>query len=202
MARADAASAMVNLRRGALDLSMLYGPDETPMPGLRDPGAPARMRAPHDCAAPEVMAAEPRNHLTPALSRLYRALIHLHRLDHDEAHLELALGALRAVADATELRRRGRRIGEYLMALEALRAPYVLLSVVGPDDAPTRALVAAARALPHPNELVEVGRPGESRYPYPGEPAVYLCNESRCSIPVTDPNALASAATRFLAPAE
>ena len=52
-----------------------------------------------------------------------RALIHLHRLDHDEAHLELALGALRAVADATELRRRGRRIGEYLMALEALRPP-------------------------------------------------------------------------------
>lgn len=80
LARINAAAAMVNLRRGALDLSMLYGPDATPMPGLRDPSAPARMLAPHDGAAPKGPSADPRNHLTPALSRLHRALINLHNM--------------------------------------------------------------------------------------------------------------------------
>ena len=45
---------------------------------------------------------------------------------------------------------------------------------------------------------VELGRPGASRYPYPGEPAAYLCDDEACSLPVHDPAELAGAAERFL----
>lgn len=97
----------------------------------------------------------------------------------------------------------GRMIGEYLLALEALEATQLVLSVVGPaDDARTRALFEAARAVPDPRCLVELGRPGASRYPYPGEPAVFLCSNEACSMPVTEPAALAAQARGFLADAE
>ena len=131
-----------------------------------------------------------------------RALIRLARLSGDDAYREHAVSALQAVSGARSLRRLGRKVGEYVMALEELAAPYVLVSVVGPDDATTRALHGAAFRLSAPNRLVELGRPGQSRYPFPGEPAAYLCNAEACSVPVSDPDALAAAAVRFLDAAE
>lgn len=127
-----------------------------------------------------------------------RGLIRLSRLTGESSHRELAVAALGAVSGTESLRRLGRKVGEYLMALEELEAPYVLVSVVGPDDERTRALRAAAFRLAHPNRLVELGRPGESRYPYPGAPAAYLCNAEACSVPVSDPSELPAAAERFL----
>lgn len=90
-------------------------------------------------------------------------------------------------------------IGEYLLALELARTSHVVLSVVGPDDdARTEALRRAAIAFYDPVRLVELGRPGASRYPYPGEPAVFLCTGESCSTPITDPDALAESARSFL----
>ena len=128
-----------------------------------------------------------------------RGLLRLHRLDHDEDTLALALGALRGVADANHIRRRGRRIGEYVMALEELAAEHVLLSVVGPDDDATRTMHFAALAVHDPRAEVELRRPEQSRYPYPGRAAAYLCNERRCSAPLTDAEQLPAAVRRFLA---
>lgn len=128
-----------------------------------------------------------------------RGLIRLSRLTAEAVHRERAIAALQSVSGAESLRRLGRKVGEYVMALEELEANYVLVSVVGPDEERTRELRAVAFRLPQPNRLVELGRPGESRYPFPGQPAAYLCNAEACSVPVSDPAALAAAAERFLA---
>jgi len=127
-----------------------------------------------------------------------RGLLRLHRLTHEARWRDAAVAALRAVGSESAIRSGGRRIGEYLLALEELRAPYVLVSVVGPDAEATSALHRAALALPLPQVIVELGRPGDSRYPYPGEPAAYLCNAEACSIPVAEVEGLEDAALRFL----
>lgn len=128
-----------------------------------------------------------------------RALLELSRRRDDDRWRELAVGALRAVARPAELRRLGRMVGEVLLALEALEAGHVVLSVVGPaGEARTEALHRAALDFDDPTRLVELGRPGASRYPYPGEPAVFLCTAEACSMPVTDPTELAESARAFL----
>lgn len=127
-----------------------------------------------------------------------RGFVHLGRLTDDERWIELAKSALRSQTPAT-IEAAGRRGGDYLLALEELLGPYVLLSIVGPDDEATRALHAAAFALPLPQRLVELDRPGEGRYPFPGQPAVFLCNESACSMPVSDPSELTAQAEAILA---
>jgi uncharacterized protein YyaL (SSP411 family) len=114
------------------------------------------------------------------------------------SHGELAAGALRACARPSELRAMGRMAGEYLLALEHARSGYVLLSVVGPDEPRTRALHDAALRFYDPTRLVELGRPGASRYDYPGEPAVFSCTHEACSMPVFDAAELGSAARTFL----
>lgn len=131
-----------------------------------------------------------------------RALLRLARLSHDdavEAHLrELAIESLRAIARPDDLRALGRMVGEPLLALEELESGFVILSVVGPDDPRTEALHRAAMANTYPLRLVELGRPGASRYPYPGEPAIFLCSGEACSMPVTDASELEASAHAFL----
>lgn len=129
---------------------------------------------------------------------LSRGLLELFRRTADARYETAALSALNVGSHAA-VRREGRRIGDYLMALEERQAPYVLVSVVGPDDAPTHALHVAGVELSIPNRIVEVGRPGASRYPFPGEPSAYLCNAYACSRPVSDAARLGDAAREFLA---
>ncbi len=127
-----------------------------------------------------------------------RALLALSRLaDRDELR-DAALSMLRACGRPAELRALGRMIGEYLLALELASSGNVVLSVVGPEDARTAALHRAALAFADPTRLVELARPGASRYPYPGEPAVFLCSGESCSMPITDPDALDDTARAFL----
>ncbi len=127
-----------------------------------------------------------------------RALLTLGRLTDEPRFSDRAIAALRACVRRSELRSMGRMIGEYLLALEAQRASYVRLYVVGPDVDATRALHRAAIALYDPTRIVELARPDESHYPYPGEPSVFLCTADSCSMPVTDPDALSEAAREFL----
>ena len=128
-----------------------------------------------------------------------RVLLALYRIEGEQALHDGALAAVRAVGRPDALRVQGRKVGEYLLALEELRAPYAIFSVVGPaGDPETAALHRAALRFHHPTRLVELGRPGASRYPYPGAPAVYLCTASACSMPIADPVELPEAARRFL----
>ena len=134
---------------------------------------------------------------------LAQSLLRLARLeiDHDagERWHAMAVSALEGCDRPEELRRMGRMIGELLVALEMLEAGHVILSVVGPvDDARTDALFNAARAVYEPTGLLERAEPGASRYPYPGSPAVYMCSDSACSLPVSDAGRLAGAVAAFL----
>ncbi len=109
-----------------------------------------------------------------------------------------ALTILRALAIPSRVRGRGRKGAEYLLALEEAQAPYVLVSIVGPDAPETRALRDAALQAPSSNLLVETHLPGNSRYPFPGRSAAFLCNHDSCSLPVFEPSALPDALARFL----
>ncbi|MBX3269914.1 MAG: thioredoxin domain-containing protein [Sandaracinaceae bacterium] len=127
-----------------------------------------------------------------------RALLAIARLTDTASYRDAAVAALRAASRPRAVRRLGRMIGELALALETLRDGHVVLSVVGPDEPRTSALFAAARRLDEPTRLVELGRPGASRYPYPGEPAVFLCSSHACSMPVYDPAELPTALASFL----
>lgn len=125
-----------------------------------------------------------------------RALLRLHRLEGDAHWRDAAEGAL--TFDEAALRNAGRTVGELALALDELASRYVLVSVVGPAEDPrTEALHHAALTLPPPR-LVELGRPGASRYPYPDVPAAYLCDAVSCSVPVDDGGELRSSVARFL----
>lgn len=127
-----------------------------------------------------------------------RTFAQIARLRDEPTYREVALRALRAAGRADALRRQGRMVGELLLALEALRDGLVILSVVGPDEPRTAALHRAALRFYDPACLVELGRPGASRYPYPDEPAVFLCTNESCSMPIFDPDELPTSLASFL----
>ena len=116
----------------------------------------------------------------------------------DDALRGRALAVLRDVAQPAAIAREGRKVGALLLAHERARSGYFLLSVVGEQaDPATQALHRAALHLQRPDRLVELGFPGESRYPYPGEAAVYLCSRDACSLPFMDEHALAPGVGSF-----
>jgi uncharacterized protein YyaL (SSP411 family) len=99
----------------------------------------------------------------------------------------------RAIAEA------GRKAGDALIALDDALHGYVMFTVVGPQADPrTQALRKAAYEVYAPHALLRSDEPGQSHYPYPGEPAIYLCSDSACSAPVTSPDALAESLSAFV----
>ena len=66
-----------------------------------------------------------------------------------------------------------------------------------PDDERTKALFAAALRVHATALLVELQAPGGD-YPDTGSPAVYVCDDSACSEPLTNPRTLTARATEFL----
>jgi hypothetical protein len=132
------------------------------------------------------------------------------------------LGLLRvaALGGRDDLRRTAERVlRTHAFVLERAPAAYPTLAraacwaerglsgavVVGdPGDARTRALALRARRLLAPEEIVLVTAPGDptpagvdpswlaDRTPLTGAPAAYLCRGSVCSLPVTEPAALAA----------
>jgi uncharacterized protein YyaL (SSP411 family) len=133
-----------------------------------------------------------------------RFLVALHRhLDGDgriaTPYREAAERALAAVGRRETVAHEGRIIGQLLLGLEAVLEPIVDVTVVGaPDDPRTHALHLAALRYPEPRAVLERSLPGE-RYPDIGKPAVYLCTESACSTPITDPARLPALADELLA---
>jgi len=131
-----------------------------------------------------------------------RFLIELHRtLDHKEDNLPYEPAARRALISVSRpktIKSYGRSIGEYLVALELLRATPVDITVVGaPSDPTAEALHRAARTLYAPQATIAWSAPGE-RYPDRGKPAVYLCTDTTCSPPIFAPGAVPERGRLFL----
>ena len=86
------------------------------------------------------------------------------------------------------------------MALEKLTAAYVEFSIVGDEsDAASAALFAAGREAYHPRKLLHFENTG--RYPARNNPAMYICNPDRCSIPIEDPALVTKQSNSFRLPA-
>lgn len=146
-------------------------------------------------------------------ARMARLLLRAGAVTHDDAMRERGKQILAALsphadelvvasptADAPDRVALRQGAGDYALALETALAPYAVLTVVGPaSDARTQALLSSARRYEHPTRLVRADAPGEGKYPYPGEPVVYLCNDNACSMPVREPSELAAAAAAFMA---
>lgn len=131
-----------------------------------------------------------------------RFLLELHRqLDHDAEGLPYAPAAertLRTISAPDMVQGQGRVLGEYLSALAELAATPVDITVVGRNDQPAAlALLRAALAYDEPRAALSLSPPG-ARYPDQGKPAAYLCTDTACSTPITDPARFAAAADAFL----
>ena len=103
---------------------------------------------------------------------------------------------LRATAAPGVVEREGRITGNLAISLELLIAGYVEFSVVGDHDDPAaHALLEAGRAVYEPRKLVHFEKPG--RYPARDKPAMYICNEDQCSLPISDPGSVPLQAAQF-----
>jgi hypothetical protein len=129
-----------------------------------------------------------------------RLLLKVGRLEGDASLVEAAKKALSSFASEAQVKEEGRLIGEYVLALEEEAAEPLHFAVVGAkDDAGARALLRAALAVNAPYRIVEITAPGE-KYPDLGKPALFICGESFCSPPITDPAVVAKKAAPFLKP--
>jgi len=82
------------------------------------------------------------------------------------------------------------------MALETITAGYVEFSVVGDaSDTRTQQLLQAAQRVYEPRKIVHIEEVG--RYPKRSAPAMYICNEDTCSMPLFDPKTVAAQAKQF-----
>lgn len=131
-----------------------------------------------------------------------RFLIELERLiDHREQslpYIAAAEEALLALADPAEIKREGRVVTSYLLALEELLFTGVDVTIVATNPDAQRQFLAAARAADEPRAVIELSPPGE-RYPDIGRDAAYICSDSACSPPITDPKILGERLIEFTA---
>jgi uncharacterized protein len=118
----------------------------------------------------------------------------------DDVYARIPEATLRAVAVKEVLDREGKITGETAMVLEKLTAAYVEFSVVGDEaDTASKALFAAGKEAYHPRKLLHFENTG--RYPSRKNPAMYICNPDRCSIPIEDPALVLQQANSFRLPA-
>jgi uncharacterized protein YyaL (SSP411 family) len=124
----------------------------------------------------------------------------LHRLTGDETALQAAKGTLEAFAGVyTHL---GYFAAAYAQAVHLFLSPYAQIEIVGDvADDRTRALLQAALRLDLPARSVRVLHPQRdvarlkaSLLPAEPWPTAYVCYNTTCSPPVTEPHALAEAA--------
>jgi uncharacterized protein YyaL (SSP411 family) len=133
-------------------------------------------------------------------ARFARLLLWLSRRDAESesgrALQSTAERTQRALGDEDALRDQGRDIGDYLVAVEDL-----IVTIVGDiDDERAIALQRAALTQYAPNRRVLAVSAEEAHYPYPGEPAAYMCSSDSCSLPVTEPAKIASTLRNALQP--
>ena len=118
-------------------------------------------------------------------------------LEKNKYYKVAAERAIRASASPTAVRREGRITGNLAMALEIITAQYVEFSVVGDaEDSRTQALLQAGRSVFEPRKLVHSESTG--RYPLRAAPAMYICNDQRCTVPIYKPADVAIKAGMFI----
>lgn len=131
---------------------------------------------------------------------LARFALRLFRVTGQERHRLQAERALKYLARPEV--HEGRSKAGVLLAFDEFEREPLHVTVVGmPDDFRTRALIAAAVALPGTDNRIEHVEPGARsasgiKFPKLDAPAAFLCAGKRCSLPLTDPDALRAAALR------
>ncbi|HIG39844.1 MAG: DUF255 domain-containing protein [bacterium] len=126
-------------------------------------------------------------------------LYELHVYTKEERFESVAERTLQAVSEPAMIRREGKITGELAIALEKVTVKYVEFSVVGsPDDADAKMLFDASSDIWHPRKILHFEKPG--RYPQRDQAALYICNPSRCSVPITDVDMVAKQAALFRLP--
>lgn len=159
---------------------------------LGDPALGGWFGGPASALDPVIGRRKPLEDNAAAARLVYRLGV----LDKDDGLRAAADAALRAAADADVVAREGRVTGQLALALELLTAGYVEISVVGDANGPAaQALLAAGRAVYEPRKIVHVEAPG--RYPRLPHAAMYICNDRQCTLPITDPGAVAIQAAQF-----
>ena len=82
------------------------------------------------------------------------------------------------------------------MALETLTTGYVEFSVVGePNNPASLALLQAGRDVFEPRKVIHFEAAG--RYPKRDKPAMYICSDEACSVPIYKPEDVAKQAKQF-----
>ena len=114
----------------------------------------------------------------------------------NDDYKQAAEQALRAVSVPSMLRREGRIVGNLAVAFEILTSGYVEFSVVanGYSDQ-AKALFDASRVVPEPRKVLHYELPG--RYPDLGKPALYMCSERACSVPIFSAEKVDKEAAKF-----
>lgn len=118
-------------------------------------------------------------------------------LEKNEGYKIAAERAIRASASPTVVSREGKITGSLALTLEIMTGGYVEFSVVGDaKDNRTQELLQAGRRLFEPRKLVHSESTG--RYPQRDAPAMYICNDQRCTVPIYKPAGVASKAGLFI----
>jgi uncharacterized protein YyaL (SSP411 family) len=126
-------------------------------------------------------------------------LLRLATLTGEGRYRGLAEGALRAVQPLAGTYPTS--FAQWLCALDfALGRPREIAIIGDPSAADTRALLEVVGRTYRPNQVVALGRPGQTpvvpllgeRTPVDGRATAFVCEGFTCRLPVTDPEALAS----------
>ncbi len=127
-------------------------------------------------------------------------LARLHALTGNRAYAQRAEAILRAFAP--EIGRNSFPYGTLLGSAETLFRPVQVAIIGDRGSAATAALLAACRSVSCPDRIVSVvgpgavlpaGHPASGKAQVGGETTAYVCIGETCSLPVTDPAALAEA---------
>ncbi|RLA45690.1 MAG: hypothetical protein DRR42_19115, partial [Gammaproteobacteria bacterium] len=150
-------------------ISELEDPELGGFYGVPDDGTPGRRKPLEDNAA--------------AAQFLYLLGV----LEKADRYRVAAERAIRASASPVAVRREGKITGNLAMALETITAGYVEFSVVGDvSDQRTQGLLQAGRGVFEPRKIVHIESTG--RYPQRSAPAMYICNDERCTVPIFEPD--------------
>lgn len=125
-----------------------------------------------------------------------RFFYQLGRYTKQPTFIKTAERAIRAVSTEAMLKREGRVIGDLAVAVEIVTAEYVEFTVVGtPEHPQARRLFDAAKMYYEPRKLLHYELPG--RYPDLGRPAMFVCSQTACSVPIFEPKELVTHADKF-----
>ncbi|HVH98369.1 MAG TPA: DUF255 domain-containing protein [Enhygromyxa sp.] len=128
-------------------------------------------------------------------------LIELAAYTDDQAAARLserAHATLLAIGSEAQIESSGKVVGRTLIALELELATTLDITIVArPNEPVGDALWQAALGFWEPRAALERSQPGE-RYPDIGKPAAYLCSETACSRPITDPAKFGEQADAFI----